>query len=160
MHYRYDIYGWFDGTSDDPGPRTTDLAPDNVSTTTTPGELRANWTGYEWLDVEYAEPPPPVEPEPEPRRVTKLAFRQRFTQPERVALEIAALDDPGAEMPVRAQAAALRSYLADVQSATFIDLERPDTRSGVQALEAGGLLAPGRAAEILDAEISAAEAWQ
>ena len=40
-----------------------------------------------------------------------------------------------------------------VNAATFIDLARPDTRSGVQALEAGGVLAAGRAAEILDSDI-------
>lgn len=86
-------------------------------------------------------------------QITKLAFRNRFTQPEKVALEIAALDDPTAPMPQRAQAAALRANNADLAAATFIDLQRPETRAGVQMLEAAGLLAVGRAAVILDAEI-------
>lgn len=101
---------------------------------------------------------PPVTPEPvEDWRVTRLAFRNRFTQSEKVALEMAALDNPSAPMPERVQAATLRAYLADVVAATFIDLARPDTRAGVQMLEAAGLLAAGRALEILDAEITPEE---
>ena len=34
-------------------------------------------------------------------RITRLAFRSRFTAAEKVALEMAALDDPGAAMPLR-----------------------------------------------------------
>lgn len=90
-------------------------------------------------------------------RITRLAFRSRFTQPEKIALEMAALDDPTAAMSARQQAAALRAYLADVGAATFIDLQRPDTRAGVQMLEAAELLAAGRAAEILDAPVQAHE---
>ena len=86
-------------------------------------------------------------------RITRLAFRSRFTQSEKIALEMAALDDPAAAMPARQQAAALRAYLADVAAATFIDLQRQDTRAGVQMLEAVGLLTEGRALDILDAPI-------
>lgn len=99
-----------------------------------------------------------VTPEPAPQfdvipaewRITKLAFRNRFTQAEKVAIEIASLDNLGAPMEQRAQAAALRASNADVEAATYIDLLRPDTRAGVQALEATGLLSQGRAAVILD----------
>ena len=86
-------------------------------------------------------------------RVTRLAFRNRFTQSEKVALELAALDDPAATMAQRQQAAAIRVNLADVAVSTFIDLAAQDTRAGVQALEAGGLLTEGRALEILDAPV-------
>lgn len=86
-------------------------------------------------------------------RITRLAFRNRFTQAEKVALEFAALDDPAAPIAQRQQAAAIRVYLADVAASAFIDLERADTRSGVQSLEAAGLLAAGRALQILDAPI-------
>lgn len=60
-------------------------------------------------------------------------------------------------MPTRQQSAMLRAYLADVAAASFIDLARPDTRAGVQVLETAGLLAAGRAAEILDAPIADTE---
>lgn len=90
-------------------------------------------------------------------RITKLAFRNRFTTPEKVALEIASLDNPAAPMAQRQQAAALRATLADTAAATFIDLFRAETRAGVQMLEAAGLLAEGRALEILDAPVTAEE---
>ena len=90
-------------------------------------------------------------------RVTRLAFRNRFTQAEKVALELAALDDPTAPMAQRQQAAALRATLSDTAAATFIDLSHADTRAGVQMLEAGGLLAEGRALEILDAPVTPEE---
>ena len=86
-------------------------------------------------------------------RVTRLAFRNRFTNAEKVAIEFACLDDPAAPMPQRLQSAALRANQADLAAATFVDLLRPDTRAGVQMLEAAGLLAEGRALEILDAQI-------
>lgn len=90
-------------------------------------------------------------------RITKLAFRNRFTQAEKVMLEIASLDNPAATMPQRQQAAALRATLADTAAATFIDLSRAETRAGVQMLEAGGLLAAGRALVILDAPVMTEE---
>jgi hypothetical protein len=90
-------------------------------------------------------------------RITRLAFRNRFSQAEKVALELAALDDPAATLVQRQQAAAIRVHLADVSASTFIDLGRDDTRAGVQALETGGLIGVGRALEILDAPVEAHE---
>jgi hypothetical protein len=87
------------------------------------------------------------------RRVTVLAFRNRFTQAEKVALEMAALDNPGAPIAQRQLAAAIRVNMKDTDAATFIDLEREDTRQGVINLEAAGLLAAGRALVILDADV-------
>lgn len=68
MHH-FDIYGWY-STEQLPG-RSTDVAPANTSETTTDGELRANFTGYEWVDLPYQAPPPP-EPLPTivPQQVT------------------------------------------------------------------------------------------
>lgn len=91
------------------------------------------------------------------RRVTRLAFRNRFAQAEKIGLEIASLDDAAAGMPARQQAAALRAYLADVAAASFIDLNRLDTRAGVQLLETMGLLAEGRALAILDTPVAPEE---
>lgn len=91
------------------------------------------------------------------RHITKLAFRNRFTQAEKVAIELAAADNPAASAEARQQAAGLRSALADLSAADYIDLDRADTRAQAQGLEAGGLLGAGRALEILDAEIQPAE---
>ncbi len=93
------------------------------------------------------------------RDITRTAFRQRFTQAEKVGIELAALDDPAAPMAQRALAAAVRSSQADVQASTFINLDDPATRSGVQQLEAAGLLAAGRAAQILDGPIAERERY-
>ena len=153
MH-TYNLYGWY---ADDQFPGRVATEPNNLSLTETVGEMRANWTGYEWVDLPYQAPAPAPPAEPEPQRITRLAFRNRFTAAEKVALEIAALDNPAAAMPARAQAAALRANQADLAAATFVDLQRADTRAGVQMLEAAGLLAAGRVLEILDAEITPEE---
>ena len=63
------------------------------------------------------------------------------------------MDDPAAPIAQRQQAAALRADLKDQEQATFIDLDDEDTRTGVLTLEAVGLIATGRAVEILDAPV-------
>lgn len=109
--------------------------------------------GWSYADGIFAAPPaPPVIAQP--RHITRRAFRNRFTSAEKVAIEIAQLDDPAAPMPQRAQAAALRASQGDVQASTFIDLDLPDTRAGVQQLEVAGLLGAGRALAILDAVVA------
>ncbi len=60
MNFEFDLFGWYVGTSEEPGLRTTTEAPANTSTSETEGELRANWNGAVWVDVPYQ---PPVEPE-------------------------------------------------------------------------------------------------
>ena len=80
------------------------------------------------------------------RHITVLAFRHRFMMGERVAITYAGKQNS-------LQGAAIQAYMDDVQAATFIDLDRTDTRDGVLAMEPAGLLAAGRALEILDAPI-------
>lgn len=84
------------------------------------------------------------------RHITRLAFLSRFTDAEAVAIDLASI---GATVP----AASMRRYLNKVNAATFIDLDRPETRAGVLALEAAGVLAAGRALAILDAPIQPEE---
>ena len=130
--------------------------PDGSTNTIVANEafVEANYPGA-W---ELVPAPPPIDvAEPTDARITRLAFRNRFTQAEKVTLELAALDNPAASTAQRQQAAALRSYLKDLDAATFVDLERPDTVAGVQSLGAAGLLAEGRAAVILTAPIEAHE---
>lgn len=119
------------------------------------------WQGMEFSTHTHAEELPEVPPEQVGlRHITKLAFRNRFTAAEKAAIELAALDVPTAPQQVRAQAASLRATMKDQEAAQFIDLNRPETRAGVQALEAGGLLAVGRAAVILDGPISEVEVYR
>lgn len=115
---------------------------------------------YPLTSFDHVEVPdePPVDPEYAGSwLITRLAFRSRFTSTEKVTIEMAALDDPAAPAGSRQLAASLRAYLADIQAAQFVDLARPDTRAGVQALEAYGLIGAGRATLILDAEPTATE---
>jgi hypothetical protein len=87
------------------------------------------------------------------RHITCLAFRNRFTEDEKVMIELAAIDNPGADMEQRRQSARLRANMADVAAASWIDLDRQDTRAGVQMLEDASVIGAGRALEILDAEV-------
>ena len=106
--------------------------------------------GDGWDGERFTPAPPPETPtDPADTRITRLAFRNRFTQAEKVTLELAALDDPSATMAQRQQAAALRAHLKDLDSASFVDLTRHETVDAVQSLEAGGLFAAGRAEAIL-----------
>ena len=106
----------------------------------------------EGCKVEDYEPPPPVidPPAPEVRHITKLAFRNRFTMKEKVAIEFAGNINPNDTAQKQQLAATVRASNADVAASTYIDLDRPDTRAGVKVMEDFGLLAAGRAAEILD----------
>lgn len=123
----------------------------------TAGDEVAQWTGVDWV-VLPERPPLPEPPQPVvDSRITRLAFRNRFTQAEKVMVELAGLDDPTASMAQRQQAAAIRVHLADVATSAFVDLARAETRSGVQSLEAGGLIGAGRAAEILGAPVTPEE---
>lgn len=90
-------------------------------------------------------------------RVTVLAFRRRFTTPERVAIDLASIDDPNGTQEQRALAAAVRVSQADLSVAKFVDLQDPETRSGVNMLESVGLIGAGRASEILDTPVIEAE---
>lgn len=107
-------------------------------------------TGWRWPDV----PPSAL---PASRRLAPLAFRRRFTQDERAAIEWAAVDRADQSVPERMQAARLRATLKDQEQADFIDLDDPDTATGVQLLEALGLIQNGRAAEVLSAPVQPEE---
>lgn len=107
------------------------------------------------IDARVDEPAPP-----EVRHMTVLAFRNRFTKSEKVRIELAAIDDPAADLAQRERAAIVRVGQADLAAATYVDVDRADTREDVQAFEAMGLLdAPGRALAILDDEIQAHERY-
>lgn len=127
-------------------------------------DVPVEWAGMEFAThshVAQVEPEAAPAPAPEPVRISKTAFRNRFAASEKVAIELASLHDP--TLPANHErnllAAALRVSMADQRDASFIDLGRPDTRAGVQQLEAVGLLSPGRAAEILDTPAQPVEVW-
>lgn len=112
--------------------------------------LDATLMGKRWNpEVQAFEPgPPPVVPTE--RNVSRKAFLSRFTDAEAIDIDLASI---GATR----EAAAVRRYLSKVNAAQHIDLADEETRKGVQALEAAGLLQPGRALVILDAPIEPEE---
>lgn len=81
-----------------------------------------------------------------PDTITRLAFRRRFTLPERIAIESAAQSS-----------AAVRVLVGDMAAAEAIRLNDPDTIAGIGMLESEGLIAAGRADEILNAPIQPIE---
>lgn len=128
------------------------------------GELPGQWVpagdagiGWSYTDGRFAPPAFATEAPPADWRITRLAFRKRFALAEKAALELASLDDATAPRAERAQAAALRAYLKDVDAAQYIDLADPDTVAGVRALEASQLLAAGRADVILTTPVQPEE---
>ena len=66
---------------------------------------------------------PPTTATVPPRAITYWAFRKRFTQTERVGLELAGMDDPSADAAQRQLAASVRVYPADAAAAAWIDLD-------------------------------------
>ena len=110
----------------------------------------ADLIGQRWNpDAQAFEPAPPPA-EPTERNVSRKAFLSRFTDAEAIDIDLASIG------PTR-KAATVRRYLSKVNAAQHIDLADNETRTGVQALEAGGLLQPGRALVILDAPIEPKE---
>ena len=108
--------------------------------------LDASLIGQRWNPEAQAFEPAPPPAETTERNVSRKAFLSRFTDAEAIDIDLASIG------PTR-EAATVRRYLSKVNAAQHIDLADDETRNGVQALEAGGLLQPGRALEILDAPI-------
>ena len=106
--------------------------------------------GQRWNPQAQAFEPGPPPTVPTERNVSRKAFLSRFTDAEAIDIDLASI---GATR----EAAAVRRYLSKVNAAQHIDLADDETRTGVQALEAAGLLQPGRALVILDAPIQPKE---
>ena len=69
----YNLYGWY--SADQFPNRAALAAPANTSLTEVEGELRANWTGYEWVDLPYKAPVVDAPFVPVPQSVTRRQFK-------------------------------------------------------------------------------------
>jgi hypothetical protein len=83
------------------------------------------------------------------RKITKLAFRNRFTFNEKVALRTALN-----------QSTSLQAWYDDFMVSTYIDLARPDTIAGMAFLVQAQLLTSERAETILNTEIAENEKYR
>lgn len=111
--------------------------------------------------VEAQEDAPPEDTTPVYGTVmTKHAFRNRFTVEEKTAVEFAAVDISDAPTEQRQLAAALRSYLRDLDLADSIDIGLPEVRAGLEFLETVQLLAAGTADRVCDAPLTADEVYR
>lgn len=97
-----------------------------VSETASPGDT--------WDGNDFARPPKPIVKQ----NLTHRQFLKRLTAQEFKSIRQAANNNPDVDM-----------FLYLFERAQEIDLADPDTLAGVQMLESAGLLANGRAAEIL-----------
>lgn len=78
MAYLFDHAGWYSGTAPSGTKRTTEVGPADTSLTTTPGEPRSNWTGYEWRVLPFVVVPQPPNTLPRTRMsVWERAKRER-----------------------------------------------------------------------------------
>lgn len=91
------------------------------------------------------------------RYISKLAFRNRLTQAEKIAFEMAQVDDPTAPQAARLVAAGVRVMEKDLAVSQYINLNDPATQGGLHQLEALGVLAAGRADMIIWSDIQPTE---
>ena len=127
---------------------------------------RQVWNGNKWIDGlpavvgqrfrfmtaggwQYGTYVPEPAPEVVDMRITKLAFKQRFTQQERIDIREASKTIPQ-----------VYDFEDLVNSATFIDLSRDDTKIAVNSVEPVIPLTQGRANEILTAQIQEHERYR
>lgn len=106
-------------------------------------DIPVEWNGMEFATHDHALAPAPSEEGGAAgiigRAMTKLEYLRRFTVEERVAIRAAA-----------AQNAVLADYLQLMELATEINTGDTDTVAAVTMLEQAGLIAAGRAQEILN----------
>lgn len=91
------------------------------------------------------------------RRISPFGFRNRFTLDEKVAVEMAALDDATASQDARNAAAMVRAFLRDMSVAKYVDLDGVATVAGLQFMESLGILTADRVTEIATAEVTVEE---
>jgi len=116
-------------------PNSTPIAPPALTGTQVAQLQSDGWA------ILSERPPAPPEPTPAPPPaviLNKVDFLRLFTQAERITIR---------------EASAVNQVIADYQymldAAVTVSLDDPDILTGVPLLEAAGLIAPGRAAQIL-----------
>lgn len=99
----------------------------------------------------------PERPEFFSSAITQLAFRNRFTPAQRIAMDLASIDNPSGTQQERATQAAFRDMLAELNSSSYVQLDRADLLPKLQQLEAAGILGAGDAEAICTAVVGSVE---
>lgn len=116
----------------------------NIALASTP--LASNWIRSDTANIGdhydattgvFAAPVAPPAPEPS-NELTKIEYLKRFTQDERIAIRAAGKVNSVVE-----------DYIELMNAAVIVHKDDPNTIAGLNALTQAGILAPGRAAEIL-----------
>lgn len=127
----------------EPGPLPAELVgwPDealaDVSKAAPQAAQQLGYAGHGFFPVEEPAPPPP----PPVDELNKIDFLRLFTQAERITIRQAANAND-----------LIQDYQAMLDAAAVVRLSDPDIQTGVPLLEIGGLIGPGRAAQILSGE--------
>lgn len=82
-------------------------------------------------------------------KITKLGFRNRFSFSEKIAIEDAAKTDTSVAV-----------VLKDLDSASYIDITRPDTVLGMRLLVQRGLISEERYSIILSPPVTSEEQYK
>lgn len=124
-----------------------------------PDKVQAGWTrsGTKWSKPADVVVTPPAPAENSSKIITRAAFRKRFTEQEKIAIEMAAIDNPIATSKARLMSATLRTYQKDWDAADFIDLADADAQAKVNYVAQMQVITQERATEILTAAIVDAE---
>lgn len=113
MNHKYDFAGWYTGSTDQQHERSTPIAPANLIVTEVAGEMRSNWTGYEWMNLPFVAPID-VAPACDVWEwfIDIGPFFDRFGSQK---LAVLSSQDP-----------IVKAILSDVQVRKWVDLKRPD----------------------------------
>lgn len=87
-------------------------------------------------------------------KITRRAFRDRLLPAEKVAIELASIDDPNANSQERQISALTRVFKEDLANASYIDLSNPNVQSALEVFEQYGIIASGRALTIINTPVS------
>jgi hypothetical protein len=109
--------------------------------------------GWGWDGVQFTAPPP----RNLGTKLSKLAFRNRFTLEEREDMELAAVNPASGTAAARRKAARQRVIRDDILAADRIDLASPRITGAVQKLVEDGIITQARATEILTTPVTESE---
>lgn len=123
-------------------------------------------TGSTVIDARPVQPtwalsdPITIQPVADNQLLTRAALRNRFTVPEKIAMEMAMLDDPTKTTQERTGSAYLRAMINDFNNSPYVDLNHAVVASALNTLEQYGIIGIGRAQVILSAPIAIEEAYR